>query len=90
MGRAGASSMVSQFGFGLSLPQGWIMLSLYSPWCRYLERPKGVSPQLYAATVTMLIYILAAAQYTVSYVKVVGHGASRLQPIIHQHHNSCT
>ena len=55
-------------------------VALYAPWCRHLENLKGISPQLYADNLKCTSYnvdsLLAAAQYTVSYVKVVGQEAS--------------
>ena len=50
------------------------------PRCRHLDSLKGVSPQLYADNPKCNSHdvddLLAAAQYTVSYVKVVGQEAS--------------
>ena len=56
------------------------IVALFSPWCRYLESLAGISPQLYADNLKCSSYsvdsVLAAAQYTVSYVHAVGQEAS--------------
>ena len=56
------------------------IVALYSPWCRYLESQAGISPQLYADNLKCTSHdvdsVLAAAQYTVSYVRAVGQEAS--------------
>ena len=56
------------------------IIALYTPWCRYLETRAGISPQLYADNLKCTFYsvdsLLAAAQYTVSYVRAVGQEAS--------------
>ena len=56
------------------------MVALYAPWCRYLESLAGISPQLHAdnlkCTSKSVDSVLAAAQYTVSYVHAVGQEAS--------------
>ena len=55
------------------------IVALYTPWCRYLESQADISPQLYADNRKCTSYsvdsVLAAAQYTVSYVHAVGHEA---------------
>ena len=57
-----------------------LIVALYAPWCRHLESLAGISPQLYADNLKCTSYnvdsVLAAAQYTVSYVRVVGQEAS--------------
>ena len=56
------------------------IIALKTPWCRYLESLAGISPQLYADNIKCTSYsvdsVLAAAQYTVSYVRAVGQEAS--------------
>ena len=56
------------------------IVALYIPWCRYLESLAGISPQFYADNLKCSSYcvdsVLAAAQYTVSYVHAVGQEAS--------------
>ena len=56
------------------------IVALYAPWCRYLESQAGISPQLYFDNLKCTSYnvdsVLAAAQYTVSYVRAVGQEAS--------------
>ena len=56
------------------------IVALYTPWCRYLESQTDISPQLYAdnlkCTSKSVDSVLAAAQYTVSYVHAVGQEAS--------------
>ena len=56
------------------------IIALHTPWCRYLESLAGISPQLYADNLKCTSYsvdsVLAAAQYTVSYVRAVGQEAS--------------
>ena len=56
------------------------IIALYTPWCRYLGSLAGISPQLYADNLKCTSYnvdsVLAAAQYTVSYVRAVGQEAS--------------
>ena len=51
-----------------------------TPWCRLLESLVDISPQLHADNLKCTSYdvdsVLAAAQYTVSYVHVVGQEAS--------------
>ena len=68
-----------------SIPQGCplsmvFIIALCTPWCRYLESLAGISPQLYADNLKCTSYsvdsVLAAAQYTVSYVRAVGQEAS--------------
>ena len=78
-------------GFGVAwkrdggIPQGCplsmvFIVALYTPWCRYLESQVSISPQLYADNLKCTSYsvdsVLAAAQYTVSYVHAVGQEAS--------------
>ena len=67
------------------IPQGCplsmvFIVALYTPWCRYLESQSDISPQLYAdnlkCTSESVDSVLAAAQYTVSYVHAVGQEAS--------------
>ncbi len=67
------------------IPQGCplsmvFIVALYTPWCRYLESQSDISPQLYADNFKCTSYsvdcVLAAAQYTVSYVHAVGQEAS--------------
>ena len=64
---------------GCPLSMGFIV-ALYAPCCRHLENLKGNSPQLYADNLKCTSYnvdsLLDAAQYTVSYVRVVGQEAS--------------
>ena len=56
------------------------IVALYTPWCRYLECQSDISPQLYADNLKCSSFcvdsVLAAAQYTVSYVHAVGQEAS--------------
>ena len=56
------------------------IVALYVPWCRHLESLVDISPQLYADNLKCNSYdvdsVLAAAQYTVSYVHAVGQEAS--------------
>ena len=56
------------------------IIALYTPWCRYLGSLAGISLQLYADNLKCTSYnvdsVLAAAQYTVSYVRAVGQEAS--------------
>ena len=56
------------------------IVALYAPWCRHLENLKGNSSQLCADNLKCTSYsvdsLLDAAQYTVSYVRVVGQEAS--------------
>ena len=56
------------------------IVALYTPWCRYLESLAGISPQLYADNLKCTSYsvesVLAAAQFSVSYVHAVGQEAS--------------
>ena len=68
-----------------SIPQGChlrmvFIVALYAPWCRHLESLVDISPQLYADNLKCTSYdvdsVLAAAQYTVSYVHAVGQEAS--------------
>ena len=67
------------------IPQGCplsmvFIVALYTPWCRYLESQASISPQLYADNLKCTSFcvdsVLAAAQYTVSYVHAVGQEAS--------------
>ena len=67
------------------IPQGCplsmvFIIALYTPWCRHLGSLAGISPQLYADNLKCTSYnvdsVLAAAQYTVSYVRAVGQEAS--------------
>ena len=67
------------------IPQGCplsmvFIVALYAPWCRHLESLVDISPQLYADNLKCTSYnvdsVLAAAQYTVSYVHAVGQEAS--------------
>ena len=56
------------------------IVALYTPWCRYLGSQVSISPQLYAdsfkCTSESVDSVLAAAQYTVSYVHAVGQEVS--------------
>ena len=56
------------------------IVALYAPWCWHLESLFDVSHQLYADNLKCTSYdvdsVLAAAQYTVSYVHAVGQEAS--------------
>ena len=70
---------------GWSIPQGRplsmvFIVALYAPWCRHLESLVDISPQPSADNLKCTSYdvdsVLAAAQYTVSYVHVVGQEAS--------------
>ena len=78
-------------GFGVAwtrdggIPQGCplsmiFIVALYTPWCRYLGSCANISPQLYADNLKCTSYdvdnVLAAAQYTVSFVRAVGQEAS--------------
>ena len=58
----------------------FFIIALYTPWCRHLGSLAGISPQLYADNLKCTSYdvdsVLAAAQYTVSYVRAVGQEAS--------------
>ena len=51
------------------------IVALYTPWCRYLESLAGISPQLYddnlKCTSESVDSVLAAVQYSVSYVHAV-------------------
>ena len=51
------------------------IVALYTPWCRYLESQSDISPQLYADNLKCTSYsvdsVLAAAQFSVSYVHAV-------------------
>ena len=68
-----------------SIPQGCplsmvFIVALYAPWCRHLESLVDIAPQLYADNLKCTSYnvdsVLAASQYTVSYVHAVGQEAS--------------
>ena len=74
----------SSTGLGVSwtrdggIPQGCpvstvFIVALYAPWCRHVDNLNGISPKLYADNLGCDSYdvdtLLAAAQYTVSYVK---------------------
>ena len=57
--------------------------ALYAPWCRHLDSLKGIPPllsPLYADSLKCTSFdvdsLLAAARYTMSFVKVVGQEAS--------------
>ena len=56
------------------------IIALNTPWCRYLESRASISPQLYADNLKCTSYsvdsVLAAAQFTVSYVRAVGQETS--------------
>ena len=56
------------------------IVAFYTPWCRHLESQTDISPQLYADNLKCTSYsvdsVLAAAQYTLSYVHAVGQEAS--------------
>ena len=57
------------------------IVSLYAPWCRHLENVKGIPPPnskliISNAPQKSVDSLLDAAQYTVSYVRVVGQKAS--------------
>ena len=67
------------------IPQGCplsmvFIIALETPWCRHLVSLDGISPQLYADNLKCTSYnvdsVLAAVQYTVSYVRAVGQEAS--------------
>ena len=69
-----------RFELATGLGVAWRRDALYTPWCRYLESLAGISPQLYDDNLKCTSYnvdsVLAAAQYTVSYVHAVGQEAS--------------
>ena len=56
------------------------IVALYAPWCRHLESLVDISPQLDADNLKCTSYdvdsVLAAAQFSVSYVRAVGQEAS--------------
>ena len=67
------------------IPQGCplnmvFIIALYTPWCRYLESRASISLNsmltISKCTSYSVDFVLAAAQYTVSYVRVVGQEAS--------------
>ena len=67
------------------IPQGCplsviFIIALYTPWCRHLGSCANVSLQLHADNLTCtshdVVSVLAAAQYTVSFVQTVGQEVS--------------